>query len=77
MNTPYSNRTQAKNSQAHRRQAPGDDGFQSLSVRITDTTLSPNDLTNRQEAMLLGEFFETPIPQIATTGESQKEEGRG
>jgi hypothetical protein len=39
------------------KQAPGDDGFQSLSMRFRGATLSPEDLTNRHEAQLIGEFF--------------------
>ena len=55
------NRTEQKETDqtaTRTKQVPGDDGFQSLSTRFSGALLSPEDLTNRHEAQLIGEFFQ-------------------
>lgn len=58
-----------------RKLSPGDDGFQNLSLGFSGRTLSAEDLTNRHEALLLGEFIEgsrQDHPTPATTNQTGK-----
>lgn len=59
MNTPQTEQESTDQTPAPRKQTPGDDGFQSLSAHVTGKTFSPEDLTNRHEAQLIEEFFQS------------------
>jgi hypothetical protein len=58
---------------AQRKRAPGDDGFQNLSMRFKGETLSPDDLTNRHEAQLIGEFLHSS--HVSTANSRNTEHG--
>lgn len=57
MDTIQTEQNGADQTTAKQELVPGDDGFESLSMRFEGATLSPQNLTNRHEARLIGEFL--------------------
>lgn len=68
MDTTQTGQKETHQTTTRRKQAPGDDGFQSLSTRFTGANLSPEDLTNRHEAQLIEEFFSGTARPLTTRG---------
>jgi len=58
MNSPNIDQKQTDTVPSPRRLPPGDDGFQSLSTTLRGETLSPDQLENLHEALLLRDFFD-------------------